>query len=249
MPLGQPYVQADSPRTIPLAMPWWYRADAVTLVGSKASVLKDLSGNGYDALQSTDINRLAWSATSGPNNTPGLTGAGAQYAAPVNPIILGGATQLTNVYVITPATIATAAVIAANGNSVIPPGSWQDAWLGISSQYQGSHVNGASASVWRCAGTNATPTIVEITHDLTVPTEQTILLINGILVAQVSIVDQNVTGVFADLPLVIASRPGFAIPWIGVIAEAFEYIGLLSAQQRQNLYRGYLSPRYGIAVP
>ncbi len=94
------------------------------------------------------------------------------------------------------------------------------------------------------------PVIVEFTADQTIPSAQTNIWINGVLGAQNRIVDQNVTGGFQNLRYWLGMN--FNIPaqgWKGVISENFAYIGLLTAQQRKNLYRAYLGQRYKITVP
>lgn len=257
MPLGQPYVQADSPRTIPLAMPWWYRADQVTLVGSKASVLKDLSGNGADSLQGTDAKRWTWSATSGPNGTPGLTGAGTQWSQTAGNVNLSAVTQLTVIIVMTPAgldSVGTDTLIA-NGDGVTTLGFAANSASVVTDGYeilsasppanpplsQTLSVNPAPAN---------SPAIIEFTIDQTAATNQTNVWINGVLNAQTRAINNKSAGGLQSLVLSVGQNVNIPTQCLkGVLSECFGMIGLLTAQQRQNLYRGYLGPRYGISVP
>lgn len=247
---------SDSPRMIPLRMPWWYRADFVHLVGSKADVVKDLSGNGADQLQSTDANRWVWSATSGPKSTPGLTGTGSQFSSTASNINLTTATQLTSIFVCTPNNLDVAGTDYLGQLSDATNASESIEYeAGINAGQDGFEVimfdsPFANSSAAISDDNLNVPTIVEFTADQTIATNQVNVWINGVLGAQSRPFNQTVAGGFQNLLYFLGKN--FNIPtqcWKGVIAENFAYVGLLTTQQRKSLYRGYLGPRYGIVVP
>ena len=251
---------ADNPRSVPLPMPFWYRADIVTLVaGSKVSVISDLSGNLRDQLQAVDANRFVWGAATGPNGTPGLTGAGSSFTATAGNIDMSGATKLTLIYVLTPATLDTVGVDglgATYTTSVTNPEVYSSGFsIGGHDTFQVEYYSAGAAALASAYGSNPaapnSPVIVEMTADQTISSNQATVLINGTAPAQTRTFNGNPTGGFgAAQPLFLGRN--YTTPtqaWKGVIAEHFGYFGIMSAQQRQNLYRGYLSPRYGITVP
>lgn len=257
MPLGQPYSISDSPRSVPLPMPWWYRGDAVTLVGSKASVVSDLSGNGRDSLQSIDANRWAWSAVSGPNGTPGLTGTGTQFSSTVSNVNLTTISQLTIIVVYKPSVlIATPAILVFNKMVPAPQGFFLDAFLfGGKDSYEALVATPTltnSSLVQNSAALNSI-LILEQLYDQTIASNQTNAYINGVLQTPTRFGNDDTVGGFQNQPLCLgadaAAQGGGTLSTLGTIAECFAYAGLLTAQQRQNLYRGYLSPRYAIVVP
>lgn len=257
MPLGQPISpRADYPRTIPLAMPWWYRADSVHLVGSKSDIITDLSGNSNDSLQAVDANRFVWSATSGPNNTPGLTGSGTQFSTSSTNVNLSAVTQLTVIAIVVPNALPVGATpIVSNFVILTNAGFNVDGFNAAANDSFDaiSHTPPINAPLNNVNSANPaapnSPAIVEATMNQTLPSNQNNVWINGVLGVQNRPVNGNVVGGFQSLPISLGVSASLANCWRGVIAECFSYIGFLTAQQRQNLYRGYLSPRYGIAVP
>jgi len=239
-------------------MPWWYRGDAVHLVaGPKADVVKDLSGNGHDSLQATDANRWAWSATSGPNGTPGLTGTGTQFSVTAGNVDLSAATKITIIFVMTPG------VLDAGGTDTVVSNQSGVSNLGIDMESFESGTD--SFEIFAASppinppfsitqSTNPaparSPVIVEASCDQSLVTNQGEVWINGILNAQARPANGQSTGGFQSLPLNLGKNINVPTQCLkGVLADCFAYIGLLTAQQRQNLYRGYLGPRYGIVVP
>lgn len=244
---GSPIVTAsDSPRNLP-GLQFWANAGGVSITGSLVDKLIDQSGNGRDAT-SSGAARPVWGAATGPNGKPSMTFAATQRLDTLayNPNSL----QLVNIYVVKPTDVASARIIAqtvpGSGN-----GGFQDDWLGASSQYNGQHYDSAgptTCSISR-AGVNNTDVIVEVRHDKTIPSGQVSILVNGVLGAQVPVLDTNCTSLFGNLPLTIGIRSTGILGWIGTISEMIQCNQLLTAQQSQWLYRGYLGPKYGISVP
>lgn len=238
---------ADSPRVISNSLLYWSRADFNTLNGSNAATLTDLSGN---SLTATAIagQQAAFGATSGPNNTPGLTFTGGQiYSTPsFNPAV----NQIDVFYVVKYNNGATFQVVldfSTAGQSTV--GGFSENFSGAASPI-GRHSNTAGANIWGAAAVS-TPSfhIIESQHDKTQPAEQVSILTDGVLTAQTPTLQTGGTDLFGNFPLFIGARSGLLSGFQGVISEVFIYSGLLTAQQRSNLYRGYLGPRYGTAVP
>lgn len=247
-----------NPRSVPLVLPWWYRADQVHLVGSKADIIFDLSGHSRDQLQAVDANRWVWSATSGPHSTAGLIGTGTQFSSTAGNVDLSAATQLTSIFVVKPNNLDAAGTdllgILSDATNTFESIEYEADGSAGQDFFQVIEANAAFTATSDTTSPNPaaqnSPVIVEFTADQTIPSAQTNIWINGVLGAQNRIVDQNVTGGFQSLRYWLGMN--FNIPaqgWKGVIAENFAYIGLLTAQQRKNLYRAYLGPRYNITVP
>lgn len=248
---------SDSPRIVAPGLQWWWRADAVHLVVSKADVITDLSENGHDLLQATDAQRFVWSATSGPNGTPGLTGTGGQWEATAAGVNLSAVTQLTVIVVMIPNGLDSTGTDTVISNRVAGTnqGFGVESFLNTTDAFESQSLTPPiSAPLSEAISTNPaavnSPVIVECTMDQTIAASQTNVRINGTLGAQTRPFDGNSTGGFQNL--VVSFGRNFNIPAQGIKgtwAECFAYAGLLTAQERQNLYRGYLSPRYAIAVP
>lgn len=253
---GRP-LSAFNPRSVPLPLPWWYRADQVHLVGSKADVITDLSGGGHDLLQSTDAQRFVWGAATGPNSTPGLAGTGAQWEATAGNVDLSAATQLTVIVVMIPNGldgVGTDSIIS-NRVAGTNQGFGLESFLSVTDAFEAiSLTPPISAPLSEAFSINPapanSPVIVEYTIDQTIPTNQCAVRINGVLGSQTRPINNNSTGGFQNLPISVGRN--FNLPAQGLkgtLADLFAYVGLLSVQQRTNLYHAYLSPRYGIAVP
>ncbi len=239
---------ADSPRNNPNLI-FWYRGDAVTLVGSGVSVAKDLSQNGHDAVQATPANQPQFSQSSGPNGTPAWTFAGAQQlSAPA--FNIGGLTLDVFVVCKPNNTTTFGVLVESSASPATNVGAFSETFPNTTLAFRGLHHGTGTNSSWESSPVVLnTPHIVEFTHDKNLATQQIHVLVDGVLTAQTSILNDNVTDPFGNFILNIGARGAIVTTYVGVIAEIFAYSSLLPATQKSNLLRGYLGPRYGIAVP
>lgn len=247
MQAGSPIItSSDSPRIISPGLQCWFRGDSCHLTAGKVDTGIDLSGNGLDAVQASGAAQPVFGATSGPNGTPGWTFAAAQQLQ--TPAFNPASLQLDIYVVVQPTSVG--GVVIATQFPLGATGIFESIFFGGTRQFTGAHYGTAGVSEWQASAiTINTPHIVEFQHDKTVATEQIKIFTDGVLTAQNSVANANVTDPFGSFAMCIGASDTLTFGYSGVIAELFIYNQLLSAQQKQNLLRGYLGPRYGIAVP
>ena len=241
---------ADSPKNIP-GMVYWYRGDAVHLTAGNVDTAIDKSGLGRNAVQAVGANQPVWGATSGPNGTPGWTSPDGVRLLVTPAINIGGLT-MTNIVVLQPNMVAGTGALLSTFTPVITIGQFLNACSVLGSPVlQGEHNGTAGFSNWYSSPiVNNTPHIAEFQHNKNVVSEQIRVYTDGALTAQSTTgADADVTDPFGNFAINIGQRGNGTLGFTGVIAEIIGYTTLLTAQQRQNLYRGYLGPRYGIVVP
>lgn len=231
-------------------MLFWYRADQVHLTSGAVDTAIDLSGNGRNATQGTAGQRPAWSATSGPNNTPGMTFTAASHQQLATASFNINSLQMDLFCVVTPNN-----VDALNGASIAGTGDGSVAGRFNVAAYGGDYYDavalGAGDMDWESAIQPLNSSVLlECVWDKTIPTPNAFTYISGALSGG-PFLSVNDVSTFGNFVMKIGGQfpiTGQFSSFPGVIAEIFAYAGLVNAAQRKSLNRGYLSPRYGIPV-
>lgn len=240
---------ADSPRNYS-GCRLWLRADlGVTLNGSTVSALADQSGAGANAVQVTPAAQPVWGATSGPNNTPGMTFAGSQelLANAFDPL---GSLQMDEFVVVVPGNTLGVLLDTTNKFEAGANGVRAEFLASGFNSFRGDSPAGGLNNAWRTTNpiTISTPHIVEFQADRTVITEQVKILIDGVFVPQTLVINDDVIAAFVPKPMSIGANFDLSNGLNGVMCEVVVYNRLLSAQERSNVLR-YLGTRYAITVP
>lgn len=242
------FTMAGSPRNFH-GLALWLRADmGITLAGNKVSSFADQSGSKIVVVQAVDAARPTWSATSGPNRRAGITFDGTQtLQAPSFSLNCNSLDVFVVMYGTNVDPLRGLAIVGTGDGSnsgafaeQIYAGDYYDALhfdaaRGIASDWESSAVVANSAHV------------LEFQHDLTVSTEQTHVLTDGVLTPQTMYYDGNCKTSFGTLPLTVGGAGAFHT-LTGTISEIIIFKRLLNTAERSCVIR-CLGSFYAIAVP
>ena len=234
--------QQDAPGQITDGLTWWFRADSVTLVGTKVSAALDQARVPHNATQAVDAARPTWSATGGPNGLPCFVWSGAQILTTA--AFVAGTTQLHAFYVVE----ATAAGVIAESGTATTVGQF-GAIVTSTPAFAGEHYNTAGQNSFASGDVPFGGWhIVEVIHDKTQPVTQVTVIVDGVTTVQTPIATGGGSDPFASLPLYLGARSDLTGGLIGKTEESFGFARRLRPDERDNVL-AYLSTRCAIGVP